>query len=407
MRLIIPSLVGVALVLAVLLAVRLERPDSPSPPTGPRLAWVFEAPQPGSVVAAPCVTGDAIYLAATRAGGLRLGGVVYAVDPSTGKTKWSFDAAGAMLPTASTPFLADGRLFVGEGMHADFACRLRCLDSAGGRERWAFSTTDHIEGGPVVFGDTVLVASGNDGLYAVDKNTGNFLWNFRADLHIDSTPCVSDGRVYVGSGKSRRFQTYQVVGLDLQTGNPVWRTPVDLPAWGSPIVVGNRLFIGLGNGRLNEPAQPPETPAGSLACLDTASGKMLWSFRTGDAVFGRPAVVGDRVVFGSRDGNLYVLSLEGQELFRLPMGGAVVAGIATDTGSVYAVSVDGRVVGVDPVNGSELWRHELGGPTAQPQVFAAPVVASGRLYVAAEMVTGGCGIVTLFCFELPGQGDRS
>src|SRR5438067_12829935 len=119
-----------------LLAVyRLSRPrpaQEPEPP-GPRLVWGFSAPQPGAAVAAPLVTPDAIYLAALHARGLRLGGAVYALDPATGKRKWAFDRDGEMLPTASTPVLADGRLYFGEGMHANFVCRLYCLDAATGR----------------------------------------------------------------------------------------------------------------------------------------------------------------------------------------------------------------------------------------------------------------------------------
>ena len=44
-----------------------------------------------------------------------------------------------------------------------------------------------------------------------------------------------------------------------------------------------------------------------------------------DAVFGRPAIAGERVVFGSRDGTLRGLSFDGKEIFRLEMGGPVMA----------------------------------------------------------------------------------
>ena len=119
--------------------------------------------------------------------------------------QWTFDADGAMLPTASTPFVAGQRLYVGEGMHGNFMCRLHCVDVATGTARWAFESGDHIEGGPVEAGGTLYFSAGNDGLYAIDSTTGVRRWNFRADLHIDSSPSVADGRVFCGSGKSRRF----------------------------------------------------------------------------------------------------------------------------------------------------------------------------------------------------------
>jgi eukaryotic-like serine/threonine-protein kinase len=280
---------------------------------------------------------------------------------------------------------------------------MQCLESATGKPRWSFQTTDHIEGGPVAADGTLFFPAGNDGLYAIDLEAGAPRWNFRADLHLDTSPILRNGRVYIGSGKSRRFNSYQVVCLDAKSGNPIWRTPVDLPAWGSPLLVGNRILVGLGNGRLNESVPPPERPAGALACFDIASGKNLWTFLTGDSVFGQPTVVGDHIVLGSRDGNLYAVSAEGLELFRVPMGGPVVASLTDSGGLVLAVSVAGRIVCLDPANGREIWRHELARTGVQPAVFAAPVVVGNRLYIAAEMTTGDKGIVTLFCFELPNR----
>jgi outer membrane protein assembly factor BamB len=348
------------------------------------------------------VTADAVFLAAAHARGFHQSGAVYALDPATGKPKWTFDRDGQMLPTASTPLLAGDRLFVGEGLHGHFACRLQCLDPATGQPWWASPTGDHIEGGAATDGESVFFPAGNDGLYALDARTGAPRWNFRADLHIDSTPCAAGDRVFVGSGRSRRFNNFQVVCLDAKSGHPVWRTPVELPAWGSPTVSGSRVFIGLGNGRLTTSAQPPETTAGALACLDRGSGERLWTFPTGDAVFGRPVAGDKRLVFGSRDGNLYGVTGDGAEGFRVPMGGPVVAGVAEAQGRVYTVSVPGRVVCVESATGHEVWRHELGRSGVEPLAFAAPVVAGNRLYVAAEMRTGLTGIVTLFCFELPG-----
>jgi outer membrane protein assembly factor BamB len=380
-------------------------PANPSPALGePRLAWVFEAPRPGTVLATPAVTPDAIYLAAAHPRGIDYTGAVYALDPATGKVRWTFDRDGTMLPSASPPLAAGGRLFVGEGMHGHFACRLQCLDAASGRPVWDRPVGDHIEGGPVAADDLVLFSAGNDGLYAVDRATGAVKWNFRADLHIDSTPAVVSGRAFVGSGTSRRFQNYQVVCLNVSSGKPIWRTPVTLPAWGNPLVDRDRVYVGLGNGRLTESARPPEKPAGALVCLDAATGQHMWTCPVGDAVFGRPAAGGGRIVFGSRDGNVYGVGPDGREAYRMPMGGPVVAGVEAAGGRVYAASVAGRVVCLDGVTGTEKWRHDLDRTGVEPHVFAAPVVVGGRLYVAAEMTAGETGVVSLFAFDLP-PGD--
>lgn len=384
---------------------RADPPPAVAP--GPRLAWAWEAPRPGAAVAAPLPTADAVYLAAVHPEGFRLSGAVYALDPAIGKVRWTFDRDGDMLPTASPPLLAGGRLLVGEGMHANFACRLYALDPTTGKEHWTADTGDHVEGGAAVAGDLLVFPAGNDGVIAVEPATGKVRWRFAEDLHIDSTPAVVGDRLYVGSGPSRKFRDAAVVCLDAKTGRPVWRTPAPLPAWAEPVVHADRVYVGLGNGRLTEGAKPPDTPAGGLACYDSPTGANLWTFPVGDAVFGRPVVGGGRVVFGSRDGHLYGVSPDGQTSWKRAMGGPVMAGVEVDRrGWVYAVSVHGRLVCLDGGSGSPLWEHDLARGGAVPHAYAAPRLLGDRLYVAAELRSPGAsaGVVTLFCFELPPEG---
>jgi outer membrane protein assembly factor BamB len=373
---------------------------------GPHLVWVFEAPKPGFVVAAPLVSDSAIFLAAGHISGFHSRGAVYAIDPATGKSKWTFDRGGEMLPTAATPLLVGDRLFVGEGLHNNFACRLQCLDSRTGTAKWSFPTGDHIEGGPAVNEGTIVFPAGNDGLYAIDSTTGKRQWNFTAGLHIDSTPWIEKERVFVGSGPSRRFDALQVICLNCKTGEPIWRTPVKLPAWGSPTVARGRVFVGLGNGRLATPAQPPESPAGALGCFDANSGAELWNFAVGDAVFGRPVAVGETVVFGSRDGNLYGVSFEGREVFRLPMGGPVMASATDDGEFVFSVSVPGRLACVNPADGREVWRYELSQRGTPAEAYSPPRISGSRLYLACEMKVGQAGYVCLHCLKLPHTDDK-
>ncbi|HEV3383644.1 MAG TPA: PQQ-binding-like beta-propeller repeat protein [Gemmata sp.] len=410
MRLKCLLIVGAAAVLiagfAIAYRLRKKEDSGQSDKIGPRLLWVFEAPKPGFVVAAPLISDAAIFLAVGHTSGFHSRGAVYAVDPITGKSKWVFDRGGEMLPTASTPLLVGDRLFVGEGLHHNFACRLQCLDPRSGAAKWSFPTGDHIEGGAAVVDDTIIFPAGNDGLYALDSTTGKQKWNFSSGLHVDSTPWIENGRVYVGSGPSRRFDTLQAICLESKTGNPIWRTPVKLPAWGSPTVARNRVFVGLGNGRLTMPAVAPEVPAGALACFDAASGTELWNFGVGDAVFGRPAIVGETVVFGSRDRNLYGVSFEGREVFRIPMGGPVMASATASGGFVYCVSVPGRMVCLNPADGSEVWRYELSQRGAPAEVYSSPRVSGSRLYQAGEMKVGQAGYVCLHCLELPNTDDR-
>ncbi len=400
---------GIVLVVVVIAAVYLgfrnatiyDRIGPPLTTAPPRIIWTYEAPQRGGFVAAPWVEGDTIFASAVLTQGLRLTGGVYAIDPANGVQKWAFFAGGAMRPTASAPVRSGDRVYVGEGMHANFVCNLYCLNAATGVPHWKFQTGDHIESTPTVVNDTVFFAAGNDGVYALNAITGEKQWQFSADLHIDASPFVANQRVIVGSGPSRLFKTLQVVALDINTGNPLWRTAVDIPAWGSPRVVRGRVYVGLGNGRMTEPVKPPETPAGALLCLDEVTGRELWKIKTADAVFQQPTVDGDRVYFGTRDGYVYVANAEtGEVIHRVAIGGPIIAPPTVANGRVYVVTMTGLLKCFSTTDATEIWQFDIRSHTKmEPLVIAAPRVHDGKLYVAAELEGGAGRTAALYCMH--------
>jgi outer membrane protein assembly factor BamB len=379
-------------------------PTIEPPPPGPRLLWTFSAPDPGGVVARPVLLDDAVLVAAIHTRGFRLESTLYAIDFDTGRSRWTYDPDDSLLATASTPVRNGDRLYFGEGMHANFSCRLFCFDLTTKLPKWTFRTTDHIEGGPVLDGDRVIFAAGNDGLYAVDAATGERRWNYRADLHFDATPALLDGRVYAGSGTSRKFREPHVVCLDAVNGQPIWRVPVPLPAWSTPAADGDRLFVSLGNGRLTESAKPPETPAGALLCLNRKTGAELWKVPLPEAVFGQPLVSNGRVWCGCRDGNLYAFTLNGEQVSRHEMGGPIIAAPILSHGCIVATSVPGRILCLDSETGAERFRHELNTTSGAMFLYASPVVRGNRLFAAAETRVPGStfGVVSLSCLEWPG-----
>jgi outer membrane protein assembly factor BamB len=390
-----------ALVGLVVLQFPLPVPAPPPAPREPALLWAFEPPHAAGFVATPTVTDDAVYLTAVRHSGLRFTGAVYCVDLATGQQRWRFDDDGDMRASASAPTLAGGRLFVGDGMHADAPCRVYCLDPNTGQKLWEHETEDHVESTPAVHFDQVFVGVGNGGLVALDVFTGDLKWRFAPDLHVDATPWAEGGQVFVGSGPSRKFKRCEIAAVDDRTGQPVWRTPTDLPAWGSPRVANGRLFAGLGNGRLTEPARPPETPAGAILCLEAATGDELWRVRTPDAVFQRPTVADGNVYAGCRDGTLYAVRADtGAEVFRVAMGSAVIAPPAVADGRLFAVSMSGMLKCLSATDGQEVWRYDLAARTKMtPVVTAGPVVRGGRLYLAGELQAAGSGQAVLLCLR--------
>ncbi|HSG70675.1 MAG TPA: PQQ-binding-like beta-propeller repeat protein, partial [Planctomycetaceae bacterium] len=80
-----------------------------------------------------------------------------------------------------------------------------------------------------------------------------------------------------------------------------------------------------------------------MHCIDRASGEEKWSFPTRAQINSSPAIVGDRVFFGSNDGNLYGVNLEtGMETFKQLLGRSVTAGPAIGEGVLVIGAEDNR-----------------------------------------------------------------
>jgi outer membrane protein assembly factor BamB len=79
-------------------------------------------------------------------------------------------------------------------------------------------------------------------------------------------------------------------------------------------------------------------------CVDRTSGKQIWRFQTLDEVDSSPVIAGDRVVFGSMDGRLYIVNLDDGELITsYEIGAPIIGSPAVAGGLVVVGSDDGRV----------------------------------------------------------------
>lgn len=361
-------------------------------PPSPQVVATYETVERGALVATPAVTDDSVYIAAIRDTGLQPTGAVHCLDRATLKPRWTFDDGGAMLHMFSSPVIAGGKLYVGEGMHANFDCRLYCLDAVTGRKLWAAKANNHIESTPVVAGRRVLFGAGDDGVLCLDAETGERLWRLNAPAHVDTSPVVGDGVVFAGSGISRRVPAEPAVfALDLETGKPRWRARMPLPVWATPALADGTLFVGLGNGRLLEGPRPPEGPAGSVVALDAADGHELWRYDECDAIFGTPAFDAERIYVCSRDGRCHALDRKsGRRMWATPCGSPVVAGPVWCGSTLVVAASSGSVFGLKPADGAVSWRFETPAPSSiRPRLLSPPAVSrqNGRnlLYLPAEL----------------------
>ncbi len=156
-----------------------------------------------------------------------------------------------------------------------------------------------------VVGNTVGLVSSEGRVSLLDARTGEPVW--RAEVGAPLNAGVGhDGRVAAVVTTENELVT-------LQEGRELWRQRLGAPSYTAPLVAGGRVFV-LGADR-------------SVSAYDGQSGRRLWNqTRSGEAlVLRQPGVL-------------------------IPVGDTLVAGLS------------GRLVGLNPLNGSPRWEVPIATP---------------------------------------------
>jgi outer membrane protein assembly factor BamB len=383
------------------------------------VAWTFNHEGAGTMDSTPLVTDKYIFAAVKIPGGFSNYGRVYCLDRATNKVLWTFNDNGRMKAVFSTPCLADGKLYVGEGYHQDSECKLFCLEVDTGKKLWDFTTDSHTESSPCVANGKVFVGAGDDGLYALDAKTGAKLWNY-PKFHVDAAPTVIGNRVYCGSGVGDVYKETAIFALDADTGKEVWRVPTELPVWGSPAAEGGFVYFGLGNGNFVEDS---DKPAGAMMCVNAENGQRVWIYGVPNGVLNRPTVERQNVFFTCRDGNCYCLDrLRGRLRWKTSIGGSPIVTSPAVTvcphcgnaDAVYVVATNGQVACLDAGSGDVSWSFDVAKHSGKkPALYSSPrIVVSQdakegrrRIYFGAGLETTAKWNAALYCLEdkLPSQ----
>ena len=345
-------------------------------PTHPTISWLFRGT--GDLIidfsASPAVVGSQVYVAAAQGSFFSSGGAVYCLDANNGSDLWRYDTSVQIF---SSPTVAGGRVYVGEGFHQDADCHLHCLSADDGRTIWTFKTASHVESTPFISQGKVYFGAGSDGVYCLDALEGKEIWHYPA-IHVDMSPVVWKGKVYFGAG----YGKYRIYAVDANNGAEVWSKPVDYPAWGSPSADGDTVFFGLGNGNFIESA---EVPKGRVAAHDAQTGEQIWEYETEDSVLTAVVYRNGLVYFGSRDGGVYALNAtDGVLSWKADTGHAVVSSPAVTTDAVYAAADNGVIYKIDIGSGRVVWQFNTDKITDGEPIYSSPAIANGKLYIGLK-----------------------
>lgn len=348
----------------------------PGPEVGEEV-WVFRDLdfRSGNFSSSPAVIGKRVYVGSSQSSIFASGGVVYCLNAESGEMIWKYQTVREIF---SSPAVANGKVYIGEGLHQDVDSKLYCLDAATGSFLWSFQTSSHVESSPAVVDGKVYFGGGVDGVYCVDAETGEQIWHYPG-IHVDISPAVDKGNVYVGTG----YGDTSIYCLDADTGAQNWQIHQGYPVWGSPSILSDRVYFGIGNGNFLE---SDEEPYGKVICVDTTTLETVWQYEVDDSVLTAVALSDGRVYFGSRDGNVYCLDADSGEFkWKWQTESPVLSSPAVDSRFVYFGSDNGVIYCVDKLSGQLKWEYDttITAPDGT-KIFSSPAVANNRLYVGSS-----------------------
>lgn len=237
---------------------------------------------------------------------------------------------------------------------------------------WKFPTGAAIHSSPVSNGKMVYFGSGDQHLYALDKNSGKMEWKFKTNGAVHSSPVINEQRVIFSSGDG------YVYALDKISGQLIWKFKTNgekkYDTWdyylSSPIVNEQLVYIGSGDS--------------SIYALDVTSGKKQWAYKTGGSVHADPVIKDKTVLTGSYDGFFYALDSKSGSLkwkFKtvgdqyFPKGEIQKAAIVQDS-TVFFGSRDFNIYALDLKTGTGKWNmKEIGS-----WIIASPLFYKGNIY---------------------------
>jgi outer membrane protein assembly factor BamB len=373
-------------------------------PQKPVVLWTFD---PGEkkgriyIHSSPTVVDGQVYVGAMHEVSATVQGYLYCINAADGRQAggqpralgerlWRYTADRSMKPVYSSPTIAGGKVYIGEGYHEDQGCRLFCLDARGGADAgylWARTTQSHVESSPWVQGSRVYFGAGDDGILCVDGSqleeqpggakSPKLIWQV-PKLHVDASPIVVGNRLFAGSVIGDLFQETQVLCVNTDDGGVVWRVATPLPVT-CPAYADGRVFFGLASGKVSDDGK---RPGGAVWCLAAESGEKLWEMPAAASVLGSPALAEKRVYFGSRDKHARCATQDkGAPVWKRELSGPIVASPVVAGGKAYFVTVAGTVHCLNAATGEPIWEQAC--PAPDEDVYSSPTLADGRLYVAS------------------------
>jgi outer membrane protein assembly factor BamB len=259
-------------------------------------------------------------------------GTLSCLDSARGTVVWRKETTGRppQFSAACSPLLVDGLCVVQLG--GDRNGSVVAYDLSDGKEKWKWTADGTKYSSPTLLtlnGLKAVVVETAGTISAINRADGKLLWSTDFSTRWNASTPLIDGDVlyFGGSGKPTTAVKLEKEGNKI-TGKELWSAPGTSVVYNTPVITNGLLF---GLSERNE-----------VFCIDTKTGKKLWSHRVGDGGGGgrgraRPGfgsiVVAGPVLFALTPAAQLVVFKPDREEFK------EVAGYKVANGNTYAYPV--------------------------------------------------------------------
>lgn len=312
--------------------------------------------------------------------------------PMPFKVEWTFKSTNpsyGYVISKSQPVLDETKIYFGSDNRIFWA-----LNQNDGSVAWKYQVgpsrnKKSIFSNPIIFKDLVIFGSYDGNIYALNKETGERVWvAFEADW-IGSSPAIAYdlGVVFIGLEFGLIKKRGGVAALDARTGKTLW---VDVSHFGfthaSPLYIQKHKQVAIGS---ND---------GKVRLYDAKKGTLLWEFVTDggrdysplrDGGFGKGDIKEgsaydqkrDLLIFGSIDGNLYILKRKsGTFVHKHKCGFGIFSTPLIYENRVYFTSTDKRLRCINLDNFNIIFERNVD----DTRIFSSPIVVNDKLYVGTN-----------------------